>query len=89
MHRLSPFITAPIVAEMIGVASDAQFLRIRDNLERRHGFPPPLPTSLRPLKWRRDVIQNWIDNQGTVTTPDVSAQHLAGNVFLLDKARTA
>lgn len=57
------FLTTAQVAELLGL-SDAGFLRRRDHLEVDNGFPQPMPTSRRPLRWRRDQVIHWIEGQG-------------------------
>ena len=58
------FIDAKTVAELIGLRSGDAFLRIRARLESEEGFPIPLPTSRRPLLWRRSQIVGWVDAVG-------------------------
>ena len=57
------FITTAQVAELLGL-SDGCFLRQRIRLEDQDGFPEPMPHSRRPLRWRRDQVQNWIEGHG-------------------------
>lgn len=79
------FITADTVAELTGFDSAESFLRARARLERYENFPPPMPTCLRPLKWRRDAIEAWVV---TVGTPDMGVPIAVGsNVVLLEEAR--
>lgn len=81
------FITAGRVAALTGYSSAATFLQDRDRLERDHAFPPPMPTSRRPLRWRRDAVEAWAEQQGRPApqiTPDPG-----GNVVLMREARTA
>lgn len=89
-----PFITADAVAGMIGLADGAAFLRQRPRLERDHDFPAPMPTSLRPLIWRRSEIEGWVRAQGRPATMAPAdgfhpPAHASGNVVLLDRARRA
>lgn len=56
-----PFIPASAVAQLTGYDSAAAFLKDRGRLEDHQGFPAPMPTCLRPLKWRRDAVQAWVD----------------------------
>ena len=82
------FITADAVAAMIGFTAATAFLRHRPRLLAEHGFPQPMPTSQRPLRWRRDEVEAWAARQGTAqATPVVLPQ--GGNVQLLRLARTA
>lgn len=79
------FITADAVAALTGFADAAAFLRARTRLERDHDFPAPMPTCLRPLKWRLDAVRAWTEMQGR-PLPDAPA--IAGpNVVLLAEAR--
>lgn len=72
------FITAEAVADLTGFASTATFLHARDRLERETGFPLPLPTCRRPLKWRKDAVQSWIDAQG-LSAADAMTRDQANN----------
>lgn len=58
------FIKAHQVAKLIAFPNAGAFLRHRARLEADTGFPIPLPTCTRPLKWRRDAVENWIKAQG-------------------------
>lgn len=58
------FITADAVAQILDHASAASFLAARKRLERDHDFPLPMPTCLRPLKWRRAGVVAWVQSQG-------------------------
>lgn len=67
MHARSTdpiFITASEVAALIGFGSGSAFLTRRKDLERDHDFPMPVPTCRAPLKWRREMVQGWIEAQG-------------------------
>ncbi len=82
------FITAAQVAQLLELPNAHGFLRQRDDLEHR-GFPVPCPWSSRPLKWRRELVQAWIANQGL---PRATAQPLrlvGGNAALMARAETA
>lgn len=81
---MADFIQANDVAELIGLPDGAAFLRRRDTLERDHGFPPPMPTSARPLIWRRARVAAWVEAQGR-PEPQHPA-HLPANVHLLQQA---
>lgn len=81
------FIDAHGVADRLGYANDLAFLRQRHRLERDEGFPPPMPTQLRPLKWRADAVEAWVEAQGTTTPPDYTPTP-GSNVVLLREART-
>lgn len=85
------FIQKDAVAQLLGLADGAGFLRARERLE-AEGFPPPMPTSLRPLIWRRDAVEAWVQAQGlpatdalAMTPEDLPAY--GGNVRLLSEAR--
>lgn len=79
------FITADQVAKITGHSDGRAFLVARDRLEREHHFPAPLPTCLRPLKWRKEAVQAWTDAQGyaSTSTPSLNA---VSNVVLLHEA---
>ncbi|MBA83279.1 MAG: hypothetical protein CML69_00910 [Rhodobacteraceae bacterium] len=84
-------ITAETVADMIGM-SKASFLHRREDLELDRGFPCPLPTCLRPLKWRQDAVQHWLDAQGlsrTAILTEASIRAAGPNVVLMKEARQA
>lgn len=59
-RALPDFITSAQVAGLLDLPSANAFLARRDALEEL-GFPPPCPWSARPLKWRADLVQNWIE----------------------------
>ena len=79
------FITAQIVAEMTGFDTASAFLRARDRMERDQDFPTPMPTCLRPMKWRNDAVAAWVKTRGT--TPSAAPIVGGPNVILLDAAR--
>ncbi|MBL3567569.1 hypothetical protein JMM59_21575 [Rhodovulum sulfidophilum] len=58
------FLTADEVADQLGLASRAAFLRQRPRLEADEDFPLPMPQVKRPLLWRADQIAVWGDRQG-------------------------
>ncbi len=79
------FITADTVAGLTGFADANAFLRARPRLERDHDFPAPMPTCLRPMKWRADAVTAWTECQGQ---PALANPVFAGpNVVMLDEAR--
>jgi predicted DNA-binding transcriptional regulator AlpA len=88
-----PFVTAPIVATLIGLTDAGAFLRRRPRLEREQDFPAPMPTSLRPLIWRRSEIAAWVQAQGrpaNAARPNFHTPALpSGNVVLMAQARRA
>ena len=83
------FLQADAVATLIGLPDGAAFLRRRDRLEGQAGFPPPLPTSLRPLLWHRARVEGWIAAQASgAQPPDPRRAPLPHNVHLLQAAGT-
>jgi predicted DNA-binding transcriptional regulator AlpA len=81
------FITADVVASLTGFEDGPAFLRARERLERYESFPPPMPTCLRPLKWRKDAVLAWLDTAGT---PEARLRAATGpNIVLLEEARRA
>lgn len=62
------FITADVVASLIGFNNAAAFLRERERLEDQQ-FPEPMPTCQRPLKWRREAVLAWLDAVAPVQPP--------------------
>lgn len=85
--QCATFIGASEVAQIIGHSSAAAFLNARDRLERYHEFPMPMPTCLRPLKWRREAVVGWIAAQGI--SPAEPPQAPIGQLRLLQEARRA
>lgn len=86
------FLTTDQVAARIGFDSSAQFLRHRTRLEDDHDFPTPMPTCLRPLKWRADAVEAWLMMQGEAKSQGGHLAALAAaspNVVLLAEARRA
>lgn len=57
------FINSAQVATLLDLPSANAFLARRADLEEK-GFPLPCPWISRPLKWRADLVQGWIDRQG-------------------------
>lgn len=84
-------IDATEVAPLIGFTSSDAFLRARDRLERDEAFPLPVPTCLRPLKWRRDAVQAWVAAQGLPAQqmPDRDELRQRGVTLLMEEARRA
>lgn len=83
------FIDAAEVADRLAISRHS-FLVKRDQLARDHGFPDPMPHCARPLLWRRDEVEAWIDLNGRrrdEKLPDAGA--LGANIVLLREARTA
>lgn len=94
-ERTAPrtFVTAGDVAHMMGLTSASAFLTRRAVLEATRGFPSPVPWSKRPMMWRRDSVQRWVDGMGEVPSaalelfPDRA--DAARQVVMLHQARTA
>lgn len=91
---LPAFITSDRVAELIGFPDSYAFLRNRARLEREHLFPLPMPTSRRPMRWKRDEICAWVERQGKPCPIDLPSDPLAaavasGKVALIELARSA
>lgn len=85
---MSIFITAATVAQLVGLPSAEAFHAQRRRLTEAEAFPLPMPTSLRPLRWRRDEVEAWVGRQGLPPAPRLVLP--AGtNVRLLQLARTA
>lgn len=84
---MTVFIQAPEVARMVGFYSADAFLMNRHRLEDEEGFPMPLPTSRRPLKWRRTEVQAWVDGMGRPKPQLPDTAGLGANVVLLAEAR--
>lgn len=83
---LPPFITADQVAQIIGLDDGAAFLRQRLRLQLETLFPLPLPVQKRPMRWKRDEVQAWLDRQG-LPVPPAPPVPVASNVVLLAHAR--
>lgn len=77
------FITAPVVASLIGFNNAGTFLQARARMEQDQGFPPPMPTSRKPLKWRRSAIEAWVEDITQSPTPTPPG----GNVVALRGTR--
>lgn len=84
---ITEFIDANSVAEITGHSCGRMFLTSRERLEREHDFPTPLPTCLRPLKWRRSAVQSWIDTQG-FDTINAKTKTSGPNTLLMQEAAT-
>ena len=82
------FIDAADIAELLGLADRAAFLRRYPSLYRDHGFPDPMPHSRRPLRWRRDQVLAWIDEHGQRRTRPTQMP-TGENVVLLKEAARA
>lgn len=62
------FITAEEVAQLLELANGNAFLRRREELERAHYFPAPMPVPQRPMRWRASAVSAWLDAQGNAPT---------------------
>jgi hypothetical protein len=86
------FVAAGDVAQMLGLTSASSFLGRRARLEDTLGFPAPVPWSRRPMMWRRESVQRWVDALGEVPSaalklvPDQA--DAARRVVMLQQART-
>lgn len=87
------FVAAGDVAQMLGLTSASSFLGRRARLEETLGFPTPVPWSKRPMMWRRESVQRWIDALGEVPAAAldlISDQpDAARRVVMLHQARTS
>ncbi|RWR32493.1 hypothetical protein D2T29_00405 [Sinirhodobacter populi] len=85
------FIDANEVAARLGMAP-AVLRKRRLQLEERYGFPQPLPWALRPLKWRADQVEYWVQQHGLPRDAEVEVDPAlirSGKVRLLAEARRA
>ncbi len=57
------FIDSATVADLLGLPSQG-FLARRESLIADHGFPQPMPYARRPMRWRRDMVLAWLQEQG-------------------------
>ena len=80
------FITADVVADLIGLPSGQAFLGKREGLVEDTGFPLPMPTSTRPLRWRRVEVEAWVTRQG-LPKARLPVIPEGSNVRLLNMAR--
>ncbi len=80
------FIPTRAVARTLGI-SVQQFRRKREELIEQHGFPEPLPHSLAPLLWRRDMVEAWKRTQGRPRSQQPPPRPQGPNVVLLEEAR--
>lgn len=79
----------------IATALEMTVATLRKNLPRlieRDGFPMPSPHCLKPMKWRRDAFERWLENLSPTAdnlraTPPGQAP--GTNVHMLQLARTA
>lgn len=78
------FITAEEVAQLLELPNGNAFLRRRDELERDHDFPAPMPVPLRPMRWRASAVRGWLNAQGNAPTGAPTAPPT--NLVLLKEA---
>ncbi|MGR3456053.1 hypothetical protein [Pseudooceanicola sp.] len=88
LEAMPAFVTAEVVAGLIGLPSGSSFLAKRDQLERRHAFPVPMPGSKRPLRWRTSQVLAWVERNG-LSQPSSNLPDGSNVVRLQQKARTA
>ena len=86
---MPPFMTARQVAALVGYENAAAFYRARARLEQDHGFPLPLPTALRNMRWRRDAVECWLAEQGRPRADAIPTRPMGANIYLLEEARRA
>lgn len=84
------FVQAPEVAALIGLPSAHALLVKRARLERDQLFPLPMPHSRRPLIWKADEVQAWVDRHGNAGQIGINPEDIAsGKVALMAMARSA
>jgi|GEM_PF-5851114 len=84
------FLPSAAVAELLGLPSPAAFLARRDTMEGEQLFPLPMPHSRRPLLWKADEVQAWIDRNGRPLPQSIDPDLLAsGKVALIATGRAA
>jgi excisionase family DNA binding protein len=83
----APFVTTDTVAEMLGISRDS-FYQLRDQLIEDQAFPLPMPYG-RPHRWRRDMVEAWISEQGRPRALPPSPRPQGPNVVLMEEARRA
>lgn len=57
------WIEAGEIAKMLTI-SRPTFLRSLDRLTEEDGFPLPSPHRLKPMTWRREAVEAWVNNLG-------------------------
>jgi hypothetical protein len=84
------FIDTCAVADLLGLPP-AGFLARRAGLIADHGFPQPMPYARRPLRWRRDRVLAWIEEQGLPLAAEAALPPRQGGFkpVLIAQARTA
>ena len=61
---MQQFITCGQVAKIMEFANTQMFTKRRADLIENHGFPHPVPFIKRPMKFRRDDVENWLKFAG-------------------------
>lgn len=87
MTALPSFITSAQVAQLLDLPGATSFLARRPQLEEM-GFPLPCPWSARPMKWRSDLVQGWINAQGRPRAVGHKPQLVTPDYYL-ERAATA
>lgn len=82
-----PIITTAEVAAQIGMTRQAFYLQRGDLIE-NHAFPLPLPYR-GAMRWRRDMVEAWLQEQGRPKMLPPSPRPQGPNVHLLEMARRA
>lgn len=82
-----PFVTTTEVAAMLDLSIDS-FYATRDRLIEDEAFPLPMPYG-RPQRWRRDMVEAWINEQGRPRALPPAARPQGPNVVLMEEARRA
>lgn len=86
--QFPPIITTEQVALLIGTTVPS-FRQRREHMIEDLGFPEPLPHCLRPMRWRTDQVQAWLNAQGRPRAEPRPPRPQGPNVFLLEEARRA
>ena len=83
------YIDAAAVAGLMELDGAAAFQRRRAELEARHGFPPPVPWSRRPMKWRASDVEAWIAGARFASGEAAGGPDAARRVVMLHRARAS
>jgi predicted DNA-binding transcriptional regulator AlpA len=81
------FLTLDQVAERLALRPDT-LRRKRAALEADLGFPPPVGWTTRPMLWRADQLDAWLDRQANPPPPPAPAPG-AFRPYLVQKAMSA